>query len=248
MRNRTLFISTFFFLIFQLPGASFAQVGDEVQRETSRLERMAGRVWEGLLEETRYGVSIDERTRLDVFNFVNGVRALREKAAGRRARTSDLTGVLGLIRLQTKVVDRSLKGARVGRFVMRDWDDAKASLESLARLVAPRKRRAGQVSKNTNNLQVQIREVRPVGNIFKNEYRIRGTISGRNIVSAGIYAQDRLVKPITVRLHERQLTESSFAVRLQALEGEVEIRVIDSRGFVLEHPVEFPAKSLIPKF
>ena len=71
-------------------------------------------------------------------------------------------------------------------------------------------------------------------------------ISGRNIVSAGIYSEERLIKPITVRLHDRRLGENPFAVRLEPPKGDVTVRVIDSRGFVLEKPVEFPARELIP--
>ena len=71
---------------------------------------------------------------------------------------------------------------------------------------------------------------------------------GCNIVSAGLYARGELIKSISVRLHERRLSENAFALRLHPPEGEVKIRVIDSRGFVLEESVEFPDQGFIPKF
>ncbi|MFQ5792692.1 MAG: hypothetical protein ACE5JU_11910 [Candidatus Binatia bacterium] len=250
-RWRLLFVAFLFFSL-QSPGVSWGQIGYEVRREVLRLERLATNVWEGLLEETRFGYPVDQRIRLDVFNFVNGARTLNRKVEGGRARTGDIADVLGLLQLQSEAVDRSLRNAGIGRLVLRDWDEARTSLNSLVRLVTPsratpsRDEGLARNLKNVNDLHIQISEVRPVGNFFKEEYRIRGVISGRNIVSAGIYSEGRLLKPISVRLHDGRFSENPFSVRLEAPEGDVTFRVIDSRGFVIERPVEFPARGFLP--
>ncbi|MFQ5851695.1 MAG: hypothetical protein ACE5JU_14065 [Candidatus Binatia bacterium] len=247
-----LFFVAFLFLFLQAPGISSGQVSNEVRREAMRLEKLATYVWEGLLEEGRFGTPVDQRTRLDLFNFVNGTRALKLKTESRRARGDDLAEFAELLQLQSKAVDRSLRSVRIARIVLRDWDDAKASLDSLARLVSRTKRPSlrdedtARNRDNVNDLGIEISEIRPVGNFFKNDYRIRGTISGRNIVSAGIYSGGRLLKPISVRLHDRRLSETAFSVRLEPPEGDVKIRVIDSRGFVMEKPVELPERGLLP--
>lgn len=250
-RCRLFFIS-FLFLFLQATGISSGQVSEDVRREATRLERLANYVWDGLQEEARFGSTLDQRTRLDLFNFINGTRALKLKTESRRTRVEDLADFAGLLQLQSKAVDRSLRSVKIPRLILRDWDDAKASLDSLTRLVTPTKRpspRDKDIARsrdNVNDLEIEISKVQPVGNFFKNEYRIRGAISGRNIVSAGIYSQGRLLKPISVRLHDTRLSENPFSVRLETPEGDIKIRVIDSRGFVLEKPVEFPARGLLP--
>ena len=251
MRHIRLFSVALLFLLFQQPEVTFCQTSNVTQREALRLERAAGNLWEGLLEEDRYGSPVDQRTKLDVFNFFNGARALREGVEGGQAQVRDLGNVLTLLQLQSEAVDRSFRKARIGRLMLRDWDEAKRSLNSLARLVSSRggsptgQARAARHSKNVNDLQIEIRKIEHVGNFFGNEYRVRGVISGRNIVSAGIYSRGQLLKPISVRLHDRRLNENSFAVRLEAREAAT-VRVIDSQGFVMEKAVEFPAGGLFP--
>jgi hypothetical protein len=247
-----LFLVAFFFLFLQAPGISSGQVSDELQREATRLERLATYVWDGLHEEGKFGSPVDQRTRLDVFNFVNGTRALKLKTESRRVRVEDLAEFTGLLQLQSKSVDRSLRNLRVSRLILRDWKDAKVSLDSLARLVT-RTRRPSLRDKDTargrdnvNDLGIEISSVRSVGNFFKNDFRIRGEISGRNIVSAGIYSEGRLLKPLSVRLHDSNLSKNPFSVRLEPPEKDVKIRIIDSRGFVLEKTVEFPERELLP--
>lgn len=252
MGRRMLFFAAFLFFFLQASGISSGQMSNEVLREAARLEKLATYVWEGLLEESRFGSSVDQRTKLALFNFVNGTRALKLKTESRRARDDDLADFAELLQLQSRAVDSSLRSVRIARIVMRDWDDAKASLDFLTRLVTRTKRPslrdedAARSRGNVNNLGIEISEIRPVGNFFKNDYRIRGVISGRNIVSAGIYSEGRLLKPISVRLHDRSLSKTAFSVRLDPPEGEVKIRVIDSQGFVLEKPVELPERGLLP--
>ncbi|MGH7831608.1 MAG: hypothetical protein ACREP8_15690, partial [Candidatus Binatia bacterium] len=155
---------------------------------------------------------------------------------------------------QSQSVDRSLRSGRAGRTLLRDWDEAKVTLDSLARLLTPDRepfatqRDLSRSQENVNNLRTEIKEVRHSGNIFGNDYRIRGVISGRNIVSAGIYHDGRLLKTVPVRLNERRLNENPFEVRLEAPGGAVTLRVIDNRGFVLEQPIEIPAGGLLPGF
>lgn len=252
MGRRTLIFVAFLFLFLQTPVISSGQMRDEVLREAARLERLATYVWEGLQEEGKFGSSVDQRTKLDVFNFVNGTRALKLKTENRRARGEDLADFAEFLQLQSRAVNRSLRSVRISRIVLRDWDDAKASLDFLTRLVTRTKRPSlrnedtARSRGNVNDLGIEISEIRPVGNFFKNDYRIRGVISGRNIASAGIYSEGRLLKPISVRLHNRRLSETAFSVRLEPPGGDVKIRVIDSRGFVLEKPVEFPERGLLP--
>ncbi|MCH7571246.1 MAG: hypothetical protein IH919_11895 [Deltaproteobacteria bacterium] len=252
MGRHMLFFAAFLFFFLQAPGISSGQMSNEVLREAARLEKLATYVWEGLLEESRFGSSVDQRTKLALFNFVNGTRALKLKTESRRARDDDLADFAELLQLQSRAVDSSLRSVRIARIVMRDWDDAKASLDFLTRLVTRTKRPSlrdedtARSRDNVNNLGIEISEIRSVGNFFKNDYRIRGVISGRNIVSAGIYSEGRLLKPISVRLHDRSLSETAFSVRLDPPEGEVKIRVIDSQGFVLEKPVELPERGLLP--
>ncbi|MEE8075156.1 MAG: hypothetical protein V3T60_05985 [Candidatus Binatia bacterium] len=252
MSNCRLYIAAFIFLFLQAPVFTTAQVSDGVRREATRLERLATYVWDGLQEEVRFGSPVDQRTRLDVFNFVNGTRALKLKTEGRRVSVEDLAEFAGLLQLQSKTVDRSLRNVKVSRLILRDWEDAKASLDSLARLVTPARRPSlrdkdtARSRDNVNDLGIEISSIRPVGNFFKNEFRIRGEISGRNIVSAGIYSEEQLLKPISVRLHDSNLSKNPFSVRLEPPEKDVKIRVIDSRGFVLEKPVELPERGLLP--
>jgi hypothetical protein len=235
-----------------MSGAGRAQVGNELRREAARLEKVATNVWEDLLEEMRFGHSVNERLRLDVFNFLNGAHVLREKAEGKRVSLKAISEVVELLQLQSQDVDRSLRKVKLGRLIVRDWEEAKASVGSLSRLVTRRESspssREGlaQVPENVNALRVQIDDVKAAGNFFKNEYRVRGLISGRNIVSAGIYSKDRLLKSISVPLHDRRLRENSFSVRLEPPGGEVLVRIIDNRGFVVEELIEFPSSGFLP--
>ncbi len=229
-----------------------AQVVSEVQREVARLERLATNVWEGVQDDVRLGYSIGRQTQLDVFNFANGTRYLNRKVEGRRSGTKELSEIVELLLLQSQAVDRSLRSGKVARSILRDWDETKASLDFLARRLAPGREplvgreetpRAGE---NRNNINIKIKEVRHAGNLFGNDYRIYGVISGRNIASAGVYYKGRLLKQVSVPLHERRFNENSFKVRIEAPGNKVTIRVIDERGFVLEQPVEIPSGGLLP--
>lgn len=228
-----------------------AQVSNEARRETVRLERLSNNLWEGLVEEHRFGSPVDKRIRLDVFNFLNGVLALRRTMDSRRAQASNRNEVLDLLLLQSETVDRSLQKIKINRLLLRDWDTTKTSLDSLARLLnlkarptSPPKEVRGN-AKNVNELQIEIREIRAVGNFFKQEYRIRGAVSGRNIVSAGIYSRGQQIKTIPVRLHDRNMNEASFSLRMKAQEG-ITVRLIDSQGLLVEKPVKFPAGGGFP--
>jgi hypothetical protein len=246
------FVVAFLCLFFLVSGAGRAQVGNELRREAARLEKVATNVWEDLLEEMRFGHSVNERLRLDVFNFLNGAHVLHEKAEGKRVSLKAISEVVELLQLQSQDVDRSLRKVKLGRLIVRDWEEAKASVESLSRLVTRRgsspssREGLAQVPENVNALRVQIDDVKAAGNFFKNEYRVRGLISGRNIVSAGIYSKDRLLKSISVPLHDRNLRENSFSVRLEPPGGEVLVRIIDNRGFVVEELIEFPSSGFLP--
>ncbi|MCZ6621865.1 MAG: hypothetical protein O7C72_08195, partial [Deltaproteobacteria bacterium] len=79
MGRHMLFFAAFLFLFLQAAGISSGQMSNEVLREAARLEKLATYVWEGLLEESRFGSSVDQRTKLALFNFVNGTRALKLK-------------------------------------------------------------------------------------------------------------------------------------------------------------------------
>ena len=140
MGRQMLFFVAFLFLFLQAPGISSGQMSNEVLREAARLEKLATYVWEGLLEESRFGSSVDQRTKLALFNFVNGTRALKLKTESRRARDDDLADFAELLQLQSRAVDSLLKSVRIARIVLRDWDDAKASLDFLTRLVTRTKR------------------------------------------------------------------------------------------------------------
>jgi hypothetical protein len=252
MSRCRIYIAAFLFLFLQAPVFSSAQSNEGVRREATRLARLATYVWNGLQEEGRFDSPVDQRTRLDVFNFVNGTRALKLKTEGRRVSVEDLAEFTGLLQLQSETVDRSLRSARISRIILRDWEDAKASLDSLARLVTPARRPSlrdkdtARSRDNVNELGIEISSIQHVGNFFKNKFRIRGEISGRNIVSAGVYSEEQLFKPISVRLHDSNLSKNPFSVRLEPPGKGVKIRVIDSRGFVLEKPVEFPEGGLLP--
>jgi hypothetical protein len=242
------------FFVLALLGVVAAQIPSTARRDAARLERLATNVWEWMVEDADFGYPWDRRSLLDAFNFANGARYLNQKIESGQSRSKELSEVVELLLLQSQSVDRSLRSGRAGRTLLRDWDEAKITLDSLARLLASdREPFAGQRDlsrgqENVNNLRTEIKEVRHAGNIFGNDYRIRGTITGRNIVSAGIYHKGRLLKTIPVRLNDRRLTENPFEIRMEAPGGEVTLRVIDNQGFVLEQPIEFPAGGLIPGF
>jgi hypothetical protein len=246
-------LGVFFFALAFLDDVA-AQVPSAARREAARLERLANNVWDGTLEDADYGYPWDQRTLLDVFNFANGTRHLSQRLEDGRAQAKEISQIVELLLLQSQAVDRSLRSGRAGRTVLRDWEEAKASLDSLARLfTSSREPLAGRgdpprARDNVNNLRIEIKEVRSVGNILKNDYRIRGVISGRNIASAGIYYEGRLLKAVSVRLQDRRFTDNPFELRMEAPGGEVTLRVIDNRGFVLEQAIEFPAGGLLPGF
>lgn len=257
MRKRglkTIQILAAFLLALIFFGDAAADIPSAARREAARLERLAINVWEGMLDDVSFGYSIDQRTRLGVFNFVNGTRYLKQKAESRRTQPKELSEVVGLLLLQSQTVDRSLRIGKTRRALLRDWEEAKASLVSLDRLLHhdrepfARRRDAPRARENINDLSIEIKKVSHSGNIFKNKYRIRGTISGRNIVSAGIYYKERLLKSVSVRLHERRFTENPFKLSMEAPGGDAILRVIDNRGFVLEEPIDFPAGGLFPGF
>lgn len=233
-------------------GDASAQVGSEVQREAARLERLATNVWEGVQDDISFGYSIDQNTQLDIFNFANGTRYLSGKIDSGRSSAKELSGVVYLLLLQSQTVDRSLRRGKFGRSILRDWDETKTSLDYLARRLTPGREplvgrgEAPGAGDNLYNIKIAIKEVRHAGNLFGTDYRINGVISGRSIASAGVYYEGRLVKPISVPLHERRFSENSFQVRIEAPGDKVTIRVIDDRGFVLEQPVEFPSGGLFP--
>ncbi|MFQ5682710.1 MAG: hypothetical protein ACE5HC_05490 [Candidatus Binatia bacterium] len=242
----------FFALVFL--GEATAQFASEAPREVVRLERLATNVWEGMKEDVKFGHTWDQRTLLDVFNFVAGSRYLSEELGRGRTQNEKLREIVDLLRLQSETVDRSLRIGRAGRSLLREWEETKASLEFLARsftsgrepLATPGNTPRSQV--NSNNLKIEIRGVEHTGNFFGSKYRIRGTISGRNIVSAGIYYKGRLLKPVSVQLYEGRLTENAFSLRMEPPGDNVTLRVIDERGFVLEQVIEFPTGGLLPGF
>jgi len=250
--TQVIFTIVFFALAFYAEAA--AQTPRETRREAARLQRLATYVWEGMVEDVRFGHSWDQRALLDVFNFANGTRYLNKKLEDKRVQSTELREIVDLLVLQSKAVERSLRIGRAGRTISRDWGETKDSLDSLARLFSPEGEpppRGGDVSRtqeNVNDLRVEIKEVRHSGNIFKSKYRIRGVVSGRNIVSVGIYYKGRLIKSVSVRLHERRFIENEFSLRMKGREGQVTLRVIDDRGFVLEKPIEFPEGGLLPGF
>jgi len=250
--TQAIFTIVIFALVFF--GDVAAQTPSAARREAARLQRLANYVWEGMIEDVRFGHSWDQRALLDVFNFANGTRYLNKKLEDRRAQSKEFREIVDLLVLQSKTVERSLRIGRAGRTISRDWEEAKDSLDSLARLFSPAGEpppRGGDVSRtqeNVNDLRVEIKEVQHSGNFFKNKYRIRGVISGRNIVSAGIYYKGRLIKSVSVRLHERRFIANDFSLRMKGREGTVTLRVIDDRRFVLEKPIEFPEGGLLPGF
>ncbi len=250
-RYGKLFLVSFLFFPLLVPGVTLGQISNEARREMVRLERLAENVWEGLLEEHRFGSPVDQGTKLDVFNFLNGARALRENMESSRTRASELADVLELLLLQSDAVNRSLRNIKIGRLILREWGDTKVSLNSLARLLSPSKGIPSRPMEtrgspeNINGLGIEISEIRAVGNIFKNDHRIRGIISGRNIVSAGIYAKGQLVKSISVPLHDRNKRETTFSFRMKAQEG-ITVRVIDSQGLLIERTVKFPSRGGFP--
>ncbi|MGH7774742.1 MAG: hypothetical protein ACREQA_21165 [Candidatus Binatia bacterium] len=243
-----------FFFALAFFGEVTAQISSTAQREATRLERLANSAWEGMLEDVEFGYSWDRKALLDVFNFANGAHYLAQKLESGRTRPKEINGLVDMLLLQSQAVDRSLRSGRTGRSLLRDWDEAKTSLDSLARLVSvdqePTSGRldVARARENINNLRIEIKEVRHVGNVFGNDYRIRGAISGRNLVSAGIYHEGRLLKPVSVRLHERRFSENPFELRIEGPGGGVTLRVIDNQGFVLEQPIEFPAGGFRPGF
>ncbi|MFQ5902547.1 MAG: hypothetical protein ACE5JO_02550 [Candidatus Binatia bacterium] len=243
-----------FFFVLAFFGDAAAQVPSAARREAVRLERLANNVLEGMFEDVRFGRSWGQRTLLDVFNFTNGARYLSERLERGRTQSKELSEIVELLLLQSQAVDRSLRSGRAGRGLLRDWEETRASLDSLAHLFTPSqepftgRREIPHAQENVNKLSIEIKEIRHVGNIFKNDYRIHGVISGRNIVSAGIYYKGRLLKALSVRLHDRRFTENPFRVRMEDPGGDVTLRVIDNRGFVLEQPVEFPEGGLFPGF
>lgn len=243
-----LLLATVFF------GTSYAQVSTDVRREAARLERLSNNVWDSILDDLSFGYSWDQRIQLDLFNFVNGTRYLNQKIESGRTPQKELGNIVELLLLQSQAADRSLRVARAGRYLMRDWDEAKTSLDYLARALVPgRDPYAGRadtaaLKDNINNLQIEIKEVRSTGNFFSSDYRIRGVISGRNIASAGIYHEGRLVRSLSVRLQERKFIENPFEARIEGREGTFTIRVIDNRGFTLEQPIEFTSGGFIPGF
>jgi hypothetical protein len=222
------------------------------EREAARLERLATNVWEGVQDDIRLGYSIDQQTQLDVFNFANGTRYLSRTVESRRSSAKELSEIVELLLLQSQTVDHSLRRGKIGRSISRDWDETKASLDFLARRLAPGRepvvgrKESPAAGENLNNIKVEIKEVRHAGNLFGTDYRIYGVISGRNIASAGVYHGGRLLKAISVPLHDRRFNENSFKVRIEAPGDQVTIRVIDERGFVLEHSVEIPSGGLLP--
>ena len=251
IRYGEIFLSVCLALFLIPPEVRPAQVSNEARRETIRLERLSNNLWEELVEEHRFGSSVDQRIRLDVFNFLNGARALRRTMDNIRAQSRDREEFLDLLLLQSEKVDRSLQKIKINRLLLREWDNTKTSLDSLARLLnlkvsppPPHKEVRGN-SKNVNELQIAIREIRAVGNFFKQEYRIRGAVSGRNIVSAGIYSRGQQIKSIPIRLNDRNMNEASFSLRMKAQEG-ITVRLIDSQGLLVEKPVKFPAGGGFP--
>lgn len=238
---------------FSLANAQ-AQISSEARREAARLERLAANVWDGIVDDLSFGYSWDQRTQLDVFNFVNGARYLNQRIDSGRASENELRDTVELLRLQSESVDRSLRAARVGRGMMRDWEEAKFTLDYLARAFQvgrePYRSRpeASAPRDNINNLRIEIKEVRSTGNFFNPDYRIRGVVTGRNIVSAAIFHEGRLLKSLPVRLKDRGLRDYPFETRIEGREGTYVIRVIDDRGFSLEQPLEIASGGLLPGF
>ena len=234
------------------PGMTLAQVSNEARREAARLERLAGNVWEGLLEEHRYGTPVDSTTKLEVFNFYNGAQAFRTSMERTRSRSGSLADLMELLQIQSQAVDRSLGSANIGTLLEREWEYAKISLASLARLLKlketppppPPSETTGE-RENVNELSISVTQVNPTGNFLKSEYRIRGVISGRNLVSAGIYAKGQLLSSLSVPLHSTKMSETPFSFRMKSQDG-ITIRVIDNQGLLVEEAVEFPAGGILP--
>ncbi len=238
----------FFLTLLYVPGLA-AQIPQEARREAVRLERLASNLWEAILEDIRFGGYWDQRTVLDVFNFANGIRHLNDQMERGQAPSKEVSRIVELLILQSDVVNRSLPSAKPSAALLRDWEATQASLGKLARFFTSRptpKKPPATTGENVNELRIEIKDVRHTGNLFGSDYRIRGVISGRNIVAAGIYHKSQLLKSISVRLNDPRLQESSFAVRIEAPRGKVKVRVIDNTGFVQEKSVEFPTGGIFP--
>lgn len=239
-------------LLLLLAGASEAQVGRGARREAARLERLAGNMWEGMVDDVGLGFAWDRGKLLDVFNFANGARHLNQKLESGQVEAPEIRGVVEMLLLQSHAVDRSLRSGKASRWLLRDWEEAKATLESLAHHFAiPAGSLKGRwesaaAKENVNNLKIEIKEVRRTGNFFGKDYRVRGVISGRNIVSVGFYHEGQLLKPISVRLHERRYTENPFEARIEVPGDPVTVRVIDSQGFVLEETLGISGGGTFP--
>lgn len=239
-------------LLLLFVGASDAQVGRGAQREAARLERLAGNMWEGMLDDVSFGFAWDRERLLDVFNFANGARYLNQKLESGQAETPEVRGVVEMLLLQSHAVDRSLRSGKASRWLLRDWEEARAMLESLARQFGiqagslKRRRESTAARENVNNLKIEIKDVRHTGNFFGKDYRVRGVISGRNIVSVGFYHGDQLLKLIPIPLHERRYTESPFDTRIEVPRDPVTVRVIDSQGFVLEEALRISGGGTLP--
>lgn len=244
----------FFLLAAFLSGTASAQVSREAQREAARFERLVNNVWEGMVEDVDFGYAWDQRAMLDVFNLNNGARYLSRQIEDQRARPKDISETVNLLLLQSEAVDRSVRQGRPSSTLLRNWDDAKVSLDSLARLFpSARDYSRGQSGgaspqENINELRIEITDVRHAGNIFGNDYRVRGKISGRNIVSAGIYRGDREVKSIPLRYRDSRLATTPFDVRVEVPSEGLTVRVIDNRRFVLEQPIEASGGGGFPGF
>lgn len=257
--NKTLALKPLRLVLFSLLGvalatAAAAQVSREARREAARFERLVNNIWEAMVEDVDFGRAWDQRALLDVFNLNNGARYLSQQMEDQRARSAEIGDTVELLLLQSEAVERSVRQGRPGRMLLRNWEDAKASLDALARLFPPARdysRAPGGGASprdNINELRIEITEVRHAGNIFGNDYRIRGVISGRNMVSAGIYKGDRMLKSIPLRYHDSRLSTTPFDVRVELPSEGASVRVIDNRRFVLEQPIEVSGGGGLPGF
>jgi hypothetical protein len=238
-------------LVVVLASVSGAQVGIEAQREGSRLERLAGNMWEGMLDDMSFGYSWDRGELLDVFNFANGARHLNLKLKSSQVQPSEVRDVIEMLLLQARAVDGTMRGGKAGRWLLGEWEETKKALDVVADRWLPQRarqaaREAPAAKQNVNELKIEIKDIRRTGNFFGNDYRIHGVIYGRNLVAAGFYHQGQLLKPISVRLNERRYTENPFELRIEMPDNPVTVRVIDSEGFVLEQAVEISSGGLLP--